>query len=54
MTDIDILLARFIDEWNVGSRPVVETFLNQAAEADRDDLAANISRSCLRADASLR
>ena len=43
MTEIDILLARFIEEWNAGSRPVVETFLNQAADADRDDLAANIS-----------
>lgn len=43
MTDVDALLARFIEEWNAGRRPAVEHFLDQADEAERDDLAEQIT-----------
>ena len=43
MTDIDFLLARFIEEWNAGGRPEVEDFLAQASESERDDLADQIN-----------
>src|SRR5437868_206787 len=46
MTEVDALLARFIEEWNAGGRPGVKHFLNQADEADRDDLAEQIT-TCL-------
>ena len=42
MADVETLLARFIEEWNAGRRPVLEDFLGQADEAERDDLAAQI------------
>ncbi len=43
MTDVDALLARFIEQWNGGGRPAVEDFLDQAPETGRDDLAGHIS-----------
>jgi hypothetical protein len=43
MTDVDVLLARFIEEWNAGRRPAVEDFLSHASELERDDLADQIS-----------
>jgi len=44
MTDTDTLLSRFIEEWNAGRRPSVESYLNQASEgAARDDLADQIT-----------
>src|SRR5215207_9418544 len=43
MTDLDVLLARFIEEWNNGQRPAVEDFLSQANAVERDELADQIS-----------
>src|SRR4051812_39064814 len=43
MTDPDVLLARFIEEWNAGQRPAVEDFLSQANAVERDELADQIS-----------
>lgn len=43
MTDVDVLLARFIEEWNAGQRPAVEDFLSQANAVERDELADQIS-----------
>ena len=43
MTDLDVLLARFIEEWNAGRRPAVEDFLSRANEVERDELADQIS-----------
>ena len=43
MTDLDVLLARFIEDWNAGRRPAVEDFLRAANELERDELADQIS-----------
>jgi hypothetical protein len=43
MTDLDVLLARFIEEWNAGRRPAVEDCLSQADTVERDELADQIS-----------
>ena len=43
MTDLDVLLARFIEDWNAGRRPAVEDFLRGANELERDELADQIS-----------
>jgi len=43
MTDLDLLLARFIEDWNAGRRPGVEDFLAQAGDSERDDLADQIN-----------
>lgn len=43
MTDLDVLLARFIEDWNAGQRPAVEDFLSQADAVERDELADQIS-----------
>src|SRR5688500_5955978 len=43
MNDLDQLFSRFIDEWNAGSRPPVERYLEQATdEAARSELADRI------------
>lgn len=41
MTD-SRLLSAFIDAWNAGERPDVDDYLARAAEADRENLAAEI------------
>lgn len=43
MTNLDVLLARFIEDWNAGRRPAVEDFLCAANELERDELAGQIS-----------
>lgn len=44
MGDLDVLLSRFIDEWNAGSRPSVEACLQQVPAGElRDELADRIS-----------
>src|SRR4051794_9261643 len=43
MTDLDVLLARFIEEWNAGRRPAVEDFLRGANEREQHELADQIS-----------
>jgi hypothetical protein len=43
MTDLDVLLARFIEEWSAGHRPAVEDFLSQATAVERDELADQLS-----------
>lgn len=42
MTDADVLLSQFIDAWNRGERPDVDTYLERASEDTRDDLADQI------------
>ena len=43
MTDLEVLLARFIEEWNAGRRPAVEDFVSQADTVECDELADQIS-----------
>src|SRR3954465_14628891 len=44
MTDVDVLLSRFIEEWNAGRRPSVEDYLDRTPQGPvRDDLADQIS-----------
>jgi transcriptional regulator with XRE-family HTH domain len=42
MTAVEHLLGEFIDDWNAGRRPDVDTYLARADEADRDELAAQL------------
>jgi hypothetical protein len=39
MSSTDELLSKFIDAWNAGERPRAEDYLDQAAEAERTELA---------------
>lgn len=44
MNDVASLLSRFIDEWNAGERPAVESYLARTeGEADRRELGEQIS-----------
>lgn len=43
MTSIEQLLGEFADAWNAGRRPDVDDYLERAAPADRDELAAQIA-----------
>lgn len=43
MSEIDRLLARFIDEWNAGRRPSIDAYLSELSDdVAREDLAAQI------------
>lgn len=43
MTAIEQILGEFIDAWKAGRRPDVQAHLQRAPEAERDDLAAQLS-----------
>lgn len=43
MTSIEQLLGEFAEAWNAGKRPDVDAYLERAAPADRDELAAQLS-----------
>lgn len=42
MTTIEQLIGEFIDAWNAGRRPDIDSFLQRADPADRDELAAQL------------
>lgn len=43
MSTIDTLLNEFIDAWNAGQRPTVDTYLAQATPDDREELREALS-----------
>lgn len=42
MTSIEQLIGEFIDAWNAGRRPDVDSYLARAPDAERDELAAQL------------
>lgn len=42
MTSIEQLIGEFIDAWNAGRRPAVESYLARAPDHERDELAAQL------------
>jgi transcriptional regulator with XRE-family HTH domain len=43
MTAIEQILGEFIDAWNAGLRPDVDTYLQRVSGAERDELAAQLA-----------
>jgi hypothetical protein len=43
MTTIEQLVGEFIDAWNAGRRPNIESFLQRAGPHERDELAEQLA-----------
>ena len=42
-TDREQILSEFVDAWNAGRRPDADDYLARVHEADRDELAAELT-----------